>query len=89
MVFMRFYSVWNFVAIFVLSLGIYYAFIWIANLVTISWTYMTIGELHLTHLYYLTVFLCAGFAFFTDYFVTSFKFNFLTTPTDFLRTIVS
>lgn len=89
MVFMRFYSVWNFVSIFLLSLSVYYAFMWIANLVSFSWTYLTIMELHLTPLYYLTVLLCAGACFVADLFITGYQFNFLTTPTDFLRSVVN
>lgn len=86
---MRYWSYWNFIALFPLSVMIYYAFMWIANIVTISHTYETVGEMHFSPHYYLTVFFCVGTCFIVDLSVTSFKFNFLTTPTDFLRTMVS
>ena len=85
---MRYYNMWNFIALFPLSIIIYYAFIWVLNVFDFSWTYLTIEELHLTHLFYLCVFLCVILAFITDYFVTSFMFNFTPTPTDYLRNIV-
>ena len=86
---MRYYSYWNFIAIFLLSVGIYYAFVWIANIVWFSNTYVTVYQMHSSPLFYLTVFLIVGTLFVVDLFVTSFRFNFMTTPTDFLRTMVS
>ena len=86
---MRYWCQWNFIAIFLLSIAIYYAFVWIANLMSISKTYVTVLQLHNSPQFYLTVFLCVGTCFIVDLFITSFKFNFLTTPTDFLRTMVA
>jgi hypothetical protein len=68
---------------------IYYAFVWICNYVYISKTYATVIEMHKSPQFYLTIFLCVGFCFMVDLFITSYKFNFFTTPTDFLRTIVA
>ncbi len=88
MVFMRYWSYWNFIALFPLSFIIYYAFIWVLNLFDFSYTYLTIVELHNTHLFYLCVFLCVIIAFITDLFVVGFMFNFAPTPTDYLRYVV-
>jgi len=68
MVFMRYYTFWNFLAIFILSIGIYYAFVWTCNWVYISNTYASIVELHKSHLYYLTVGLCVVVCFVVDLF---------------------
>lgn len=89
MVFMRFYTYWNFLSIFVLSIGIYYAFVWICDYMYFSWTYATILEMHKTQLYYLTILLCVGLCFSVDLFITGFTFNFLTSPSDYLRTVVN
>jgi hypothetical protein len=89
MVFMRHYTFWNFISISVLSVGIYYLSIWILDKMYFSYTYATVLELHLTDLYYLTVIFCVGLCFTVDLFFRGFIFNFLTSPTDFLRTIVN
>ena len=85
----RFYSFLNLFTIFVLSIFIYYAFLWICNEMTFSHTYATALELHITPHYYLTVLLCTGLCFIVDLFKTSFTFNFLTSPTDYLRMLVN
>lgn len=89
MVFIRYYTVFNFIAIFALSLGIYYAFMWVAGNMTFFKTYASIAQIHDTPLYFLTIFLCVGLTFSVDLFLTGIKYNIYTSPSDFLRTIVS
>ena len=76
MVFQRFFTVWSFIAIFLLSMGVYYAFMWACNWVSISNTHATILQLHSTLLYYLTILLCVGLCFSVDLFHRAFIFNF-------------
>lgn len=85
---MRYWCYWHFIALFPLSFIIYYAFIWVLNMFEFTYTYVTIVELHNTHLFYLCVFLCVTIAFISDLFVVSFMFNFTPTPTDYLRSII-
>jgi hypothetical protein len=40
-------------------------------------------------IYYLVVFWCVGFAFMIDLFIAGYRFNIITSPSDFLRYIVS
>lgn len=89
MVFIRFYTIFNFIAIFLFSLCIYFAYIWITNILSFSHTIYTINILHQSPLFYLTVFFCVGTTFAFDLFFTGLKFNLYTSPTDFLRKIVS
>ena len=89
MVQMRYFTGYNFLAIFILSMGIYYAFVWACNYLPLSNTYGTILEMHLSPLYYLTIGLCVMLCFAIDLFYRSFYFNILTTPSDFLRLVVS
>ena len=85
----RFYSFFNLFTIFVLSVFIYYAFLWICNEMSFSRTFVTAYELHISPHYYLTVFFCTGLCFIVDLFKTSFIFNFVTSPTDYLRLMVN
>ena len=89
MVQMRYFTKYNFLAIFILSMGIYYAFVWLCNYLPLSNTYGTILEMHLSPLYYLTIGLCVMLCFAIDLFYRSVHFNILTTPSDFLRLVVS
>jgi hypothetical protein len=86
---MRYYTIVNFIAIFVLSLGIYYAFMWIVNGLTFSKTYASITLIHESPLYFLTIFLCVGLTFVVDLFLKGIEFNMTTSPSDFLRKVVS
>lgn len=88
MVQMKYFTRQNFVAIIVLSIGIYYAFMWVCNYLTASNTYATILEMHLSPLYYLAIGLCVALCFCVDLFIRAFFFNVLTTPVDFLRRLV-
>jgi len=86
---MRYFTKYNFIAIFILSIFIYYAFVWACNYFTASKTYATILEMHYSPLYYLTIGLCVMLCFSIDLFYRGFHFNILTTPSDFLRFIKS
>ena len=89
MVQMRFFTKWNFLCIFVLSIGIYYAFMWACNYLTLSNTYGTILEMHHSPLYYLTIGICVMLCFGFDLFFRGLSFNITTNPSDFLRNVVS
>ena len=88
MVHTRYYTFWNFFALFALSFGLYYAFMWICTVWSWSKTYGTIGEMHEAPLYYLTVLLNVGLCFCVALFQRSFNYNFRTSPSDFLREVV-
>ena len=88
MVCTRYYTFWNFLAIFILSFGIYYAYMWIANWLTFDKTYASIIEMHKSPLFYLTIGLCCILCFSVDLFLNSFKFNFFPSPSDFLRDLI-
>lgn len=89
MVQMRTFTWWNFTAIAILSLGIYYAFVWACNFLEFSNTFATIMEMHRSPLYYLTIGLCVMLCFSVDLFLRGLFFNVLVSPSDFLRNIVS
>jgi len=88
MVQMRYFTKYNFIAIFLLSICIYYAFVWACNYFTASNTYATILVMHHSPLYYLTIGLCVMLCFSIDLFYRGVYFNILTSPSDFLRSIV-
>jgi hypothetical protein len=85
---MRYFTRQNFVAILILSLGIYYAFVWACNWLSASWTYATIIEMHQSPYYYLTIGMCVAVCFMADLFIRSYEFNFQTSPADHLRALV-
>lgn len=89
MVSMRYFTTANFVAIFGLSLGIYYAFMWVLGDMTFSSTYASITLINESPQYFLTIFLCVGITFAVDIFLKVIEFEWFTTPSDFLRKIVS
>jgi hypothetical protein len=89
MVQMRYFTNQNFGTILFLSVGVYYAFMWVCNILEISWTFATILEMHMSHLYYLTLGLCIGLCFVVDLFIRAFEFNLMTTPSDLLRELAS
>ena len=86
---MRYFTGYSWLAILGLSIGIYYAFMWACNWLTPSNTYATILEMHKSPLYYLTVGLCVMICFAVDLFLTGVSFNILTSPSDYLRSVVS
>lgn len=89
MVQMRHFTLYNFIAIIILSVGIYYAFMWVCNYLPLSNTYVTIVEMHLSPIYYLTIGLCVVLSFCVDLFYRAVHFNMLKTPSDLLRQIVN
>jgi hypothetical protein len=89
MVQMRYFTSYNFITIFILSIGIYYAFVWVCNYLPATNTYATIVEMHKSPIYYLTIGFCVMLCFAIDLFYRSIYFNILTSPSDFLRFVVS
>lgn len=88
-VFTRFFTWFHLIGISFLSLGLYYAYMWVSNFLGFSYTYATIPELHETCLYYLTVFLCVGTTFIVDLFIASFKFTIFPSPSEYLRALIN
>lgn len=86
---MRYFTGYSWLAILVLSVGIYYAFMWACNWLSPSKTYATIIEMHMSPLYYLTCGLCIMICFSIDLFFKGVSFNILTSPSDYLREIIS
>jgi hypothetical protein len=89
MVQMRYFTGYSWLSILALSIGIYYAFMWACNWLSPSNTYATILEMHMSPLYYLTVGLCIMICFSVDLFLKGVSFNILTSPSDYLRSVVS
>lgn len=86
---MRYFTYVNFICILGLSLGVYYAFMWIVNGLSFSKTYASITLIHESPLYFLTIFLCVGLTFAVDLFLKGIEFNVNTSPSDYLRYLVS
>ena len=86
---MRLYTKWNWLTILLLSLGIYYLFVWVCNYMTTDKTYMTVMELHMSPLFYLIVGVCVALCFIFDLFFDAYYFNFAASPSDYLRNIAS
>ncbi len=86
--FERLFNIVNVVCLGLLSIGIYYLFVWVMNYMTFDHTYATIVMLHQTPIFYLTVLMCIGACFALDFFIAALEFNIFTTPTDFLRALV-
>ena len=85
----RYFTWVNLVSIFVLSLGIYFCYIWASNFTGFSNTYETMQVLFSSSQYYLTIGLCVTLCYGIDIFIRSLEFEFKTTPTDFLRKCVN
>lgn len=85
----RFFCILNIITFLVLSILVYFGYQWVSNYMSFSNTYLAIPVMYSSPLFYLTVLFCTGLCFIVDLFVTSFKFNFLTTPACFLRNVVS
>ena len=86
---MKSFNTQNFISIMLLSVTIYYAFVWAGGSLSFSKTYATILEMHLSPLYYLTIGLCVGLCFTVDLFIRGVQFSILTSPSDLLREDVS
>ena len=84
----RYFTWVNLVSIF-LSLGVYFAYVWISNYLTFSMTYMAIPTTFSTGIFYLTILICATFCYVIDIFISSFTFEILRGPVDFLRKVLS
>ncbi|CDW77273.1 phospholipid-translocating p-type flippase family [Stylonychia lemnae] len=85
----RYFTWINLVSIYILSLGVYVAYMWGSNYTGFSNTYLSMVTIFQSPHYYLTVFLCVGFCYLTDLFIEAWKFEITTNPTDFLRKIIS
>jgi hypothetical protein len=85
----KYYTWINFVCIFVLSLGIYFLYIWASNYTGFSSTFYSMEVIFTTPHYYLTFGICTVFCYVIDLFIESYFFNFRQSPVDFLRRMVS
>jgi len=85
MVFERFFTWINLFCIIVLSVGLYFAYIWGSNGSTYSLPHYSMETIFSSAHLYLSCALCVVLAYVVDIFKASYIFNFKTTPTDFLR----
>jgi len=84
------YLTWiNLFSIFILSLGVYIAYMWGSNYTGFSNTYMSMETIFSSPHYYLTVILCVSFCYILDLFFEAWKFEINTNPTDYLRKVIS
>ena len=88
MVTSRYFTWINLVCIFLLSLGIYFVYIWGSNYTGFSATYQSIQMIFASPQYYLSVLLCVFFCYAIDLLVSSWRFEIGTNPTDFLRRLI-
>lgn len=81
----RLFNVINFIAIFLLSLGLYYGYSWVSNYLNFSKTLLTSEELHESPIFYLTVFMCSGTVLIFELFVETIRVNLRGSPTQLAR----
>lgn len=81
----RWLNVLNLIAIFLLSMGLYYLYHWVANFMTYSKTYMTSQVLHESPLFYLSILLNVGICLLIDLAIETVRVNLLGRPTAFAR----
>jgi hypothetical protein len=79
----------NFICIFLLSLGIYFLYIWVSNYTGFSKTYYSMVVIFTTCQYYLTVLLCVFICYLFDMFITCWYFEIKTNPVDYLRKVIN
>jgi len=89
MVFERFFTWINFVAIFLLSVGLYLGYVWLGNYMEASNTFSSIQTIFSSPHFYLTVIVCTALAYAIDIFKTSYSFEIHEDPADYLRKRVS
>jgi steroid 5-alpha reductase family enzyme len=85
----RLLNILNLLAIFLMSLGLYYSYKWVAHSMNYNYTYMTIAALHSSPLYYLSIFLCTTIAYCIDICIETIKVNMLGRPSQYIRRIVN
>jgi hypothetical protein len=66
------------------SFGFYFAYMWYSDSKTQEMEH-AVQNAHLSPLFYLIIFLCAGVCFLIDYFAESFQFLYNPTPSQYLR----
>jgi hypothetical protein len=81
----RFFCIMNILTILFLSIAIYFGYLWIADMMSFSYTNYTMVETFKSPNFYFTILLTTGTCFIVDLFVIAFKFNFCTSPADLLR----
>jgi len=67
MVYERYFAWPNIFCILVLSLGIYFLYVFVSNETGFSNTHASMGVIFSSSVFYFTVVFCIGFAFFVDY----------------------
>lgn len=85
----RYFTWFNFVAIFFLSLGIYICYVWASNYTGFSSTYASMHTIFNSPHYYLTIGLCVVLCYAFDIFFVSYGFEFRTGPVDLLRKLIN
>ena len=81
----RLFNIINFIAIFLLSLSLYYGYSWISNYMNFSKTLLTSEELHESPIFYLTIFLCSGTVLVFELFVETIRVNLMGSPAELTR----
>jgi hypothetical protein len=84
----RYFTWLNLFCIFIMSLGVYFVYVWASNYTGFSATYQSIPMIFQSPHYYLTVFVCVMFCYLVDLLVEAWRFEIKTTPTNFLRRLI-
>lgn len=85
----RLFNIFHFIAIFGLSLILYYAYLWFSNYMEYSNTYLTAVQLHESALFYLVIFFCTATVAFTDLVWVTTQVNLLQDPAEYMRIVVN
>lgn len=89
MVTQRLVNLFNFIGVTCFSLLLYYAYNWGSNYISISKTYLTSEQLHVSPIFYLTIFLCSVLILVLDLFYESILVNLMQSPSQFMRKAVN
>jgi len=89
MVTQRLINLFNFISVTCFSLLLYYAYNWGSNYTSISKTYLTSEQLHVSPIFYFTIFLCSGLIFLLDLFYETILVNLMQSPSQYMRKAVN
>ena len=81
----RLFNIFNFIAIFLLSLALYYGYSWVSNYLNFSKTLLTSEQLHESPIFYLTIFLCCGTVLIFELLIETVRVNLMGGPAEYAR----
>ena len=85
----RLFNLINIFAIIALSLLLYYGYSWISNYMNFSKTLLTSEELHVSPIFYLTIFMCCGSILVFELIIETIRVNMMGSPIQFARKVIN